>query len=80
MCQVDSTQPTSDIFWRPGQDVSRVHGTGVDIHRPDVYDVVDVTVDALSGDLRKLSLDIHGASFCSPSAKCGSLCEECGRM
>ncbi|EKM53333.1 uncharacterized protein PHACADRAFT_259629 [Phanerochaete carnosa HHB-10118-sp] len=60
MCQADSTQPSADIFWRPGQDVSRVRGTGADIHRPDVYAVVDAAVDKLSDELRELSLNIHG--------------------
>lgn len=60
MCQVDSTQPSADIFWRPGQDVSgAVRGTGAAIARPDVFAIVDRAVDALSSELRTLSLDIH---------------------
>ncbi|GJE91327.1 M20 family metallopeptidase [Phanerochaete sordida] len=59
MCQGDSTQPASDAFWRPGDDVARVRGTAAPIFRPDVFDAVDAAVDALAHELRALSLDIH---------------------
>ena len=60
MCQGDSTQPVSDEFWRVGDDVDWVKGTGADIFRPDVYKVIEDRIHELDKELRKLSLDIHG--------------------
>lgn len=63
MCQCDSTQPVSDEFWRAGDNVEWVKGTGAEIYRPDVYQVIEHRIGELDKELRDLSLDIHGASF-----------------
>lgn len=62
MCQPDSTQPVSTDFWRPGDDVTTVKGTGAEIYRPDVYKLIEKRIDELNDELRALSIDIHGAS------------------
>lgn len=64
MCQPDSTQAVSTDFWRPGDDVALVKGTGADIFRPDVYKVIEAKIAELDGELRTLSLEIHGAYAC----------------
>lgn len=62
MCQGDSTQPVSDAFWRVGDNIDSVRGSGAEIYRPDVFEIIERTVQGLDGELRELSLDIHGAS------------------
>jgi hypothetical protein len=60
MCQGDSTQPVSPDFWRTGDNVDSVKGTGAEIYRPDVYQVIERKIEELDKGLRELSLDIHG--------------------
>lgn len=60
MCQGDSTQLVSDDFWRVGDNVDWVKGTGAEIFRPDIYQVIEAKIQELDKDLRQLSLDIHG--------------------
>ena len=62
MCQGDSTQPATDEFWRIGADVGGARGgTGAAIFRPDIYAAIDAAIQGLDGELRRLSLDLHGA-------------------
>ena len=35
-------------------------GDGRPIYRPDLFDLIDSTIEALGDELRELSLDIHG--------------------
>ena len=35
-------------------------GDGRPIYRPDLFDIIDSTIEALGDELRELSLDIHG--------------------
>ncbi|KAH7920193.1 hypothetical protein BV22DRAFT_1114976 [Leucogyrophana mollusca] len=50
----------TDVVWRPEDDPKvRPPLEKGDVYRPDILDVIDNAIDGLSGDLRKLSLDIH---------------------
>ena len=60
MCQHCHPVNAKEGFWRPGDDIAHVQGTGAAIWRPDVYEVIEETIARLDADLRKLSLDIHG--------------------
>lgn len=60
------TTAGSDI-WRPEDNhdlealaTSIRQERGQNVYRPDIHDVIDATIDALSDELRALSLDIHG--------------------
>ena len=46
-------------LWQPG-DEFKWQGSGQDIHHPDIFKTIESSVDALSKDLRTLSLDISG--------------------
>lgn len=50
----------SDILWRPETDLEPFHGDGKAIFKPELFDVIDSTIETLSKELRELSLDIHG--------------------
>ena len=50
----------NDVLWRPETDLHPFHGNGQDIYRPELFDVIDSTIETLSDELRELSLDIHG--------------------
>ena len=39
--------------------ISSSKGDGRPIYRPDLFDVIDSTIEALSDELKELSLDIH---------------------
>lgn len=62
MCHGDITQADNEAFWRPGDDIAHVQGSGAAIFRPDVYELIEAKIAALDARLRTLSLDIHGAS------------------
>ncbi|KAI0080418.1 aminoacylase 1-like protein 2 [Panus rudis PR-1116 ss-1] len=49
----------SGVFWRPNDNVSRTQGNGQDIYRPELFDTIAASIDALSNDFRALSLDLH---------------------
>lgn len=40
--------------------ISFSRGDGRPIYRPDLFDIIDSTIEALSDELKELSLDIHG--------------------
>ena len=49
-------------LWRPNTDVGPWKGTGKPIYRPDLYEVIDSSIDALRESFTALSLDINGES------------------
>jgi hypothetical protein len=59
----DTLEGHSKRVWRPDDtdELSIPSGTKQgDIYRPEVLETVEAKIDALSEDLRKLSLDISG--------------------
>lgn len=60
------TTASSEI-WRPedSHDVEALAASirqerGQNVYRPEIHDVIDATINALSDELLALSLDIHG--------------------
>ncbi|EGO26697.1 hypothetical protein SERLADRAFT_436509 [Serpula lacrymans var. lacrymans S7.9] len=52
--------PDTSIIWRPDDDHTiRPPRKEGEVYRPDILEVIESTIDGLSGELRKLSLDIH---------------------
>lgn len=47
-------------FWRPGDNVDAIQGTGKEFWRLDVYKIIEKRIEELNGELRELNLDIHG--------------------
>lgn len=61
-----ATTAGKDI-WRPddGHDLTALansiyQATGRNVHRPEILDAIDASIDSSSDELRQLSLDIHG--------------------
>jgi hypothetical protein len=51
----------SGIVWRPEDDPKiRPPLHKGEVYRPDILNVIETSIDGLSGELRALSLDIHG--------------------
>ncbi len=60
MCLNPSTAIGETGFWRPGDNVNSVQGTGAAIYKPDIYKLIEKKIEELNEELRVLSLDIHG--------------------
>jgi hypothetical protein len=61
-------QPTAgSIIWRPGDgyDIDELANSlrGNGTHQLEIIDVVEATINALSQELRELSLTIHGEYY-----------------
>lgn len=61
MCQPTADPGDTSSFWRPGDSVDKVKGTGANIANDDVYACIEKRIAELDEDLRQISLDIHGA-------------------
>lgn len=58
----------SGIVWRPEDDPKiRPPLHKGKVYRPDILDGIETSIDGLSGELRALSLDIHGNAAIGPS-------------
>ena len=47
-------------LWQPGDDC-KTQGSGAELRDPEVYKTIENAIDALSKDLRAISLDISGS-------------------
>lgn len=50
----------TDILWRPEDEAPPVKSNTSELYRPDILETIEKTIEELDGELRRLSLDIHG--------------------
>jgi hypothetical protein len=61
-CHFSTQNSGNGTAWRP-DDTDRptpAKPTASEIYRPDILDHIEATIKELDGELRELSLDIHG--------------------
>jgi hypothetical protein len=66
-CHFSPQNSGNGIAWRPGDAAkpTPARPDGPDIYRPDIADRIEATIKELGGELRELSLDIHGMWYIS---------------
>jgi hypothetical protein len=58
-----NASPSSQAqVWHPDDDIrpQAECPNGLEIHRPEILDFIENNIQEISGELRRLSLDIHG--------------------